>query len=341
MRTSKYAGQKGLSIINYRTRVEVGVAVFVWDQTKGKGALLSDAPRLFAYLPRQKGLTAQKNQLLLYWHKSHFTWPTNDGFSCSAAKSCLTVCDPMSDSATAAHQASLLILPCLLEFAQTHVHWISDAIHPSHPLSPHLLLPPVFPSIRVFANELTLRIRWPKYWSFSFSFSTSSDNSGLISFRIDWLISLQSKGPSRVFSSTTVRKHQFFGAQPSLRSNSHIHTWLLERPYDNGWQPSKGYQHTTPTLLPKELQYQVYIQVVQCFWRIEWLSICQAFPWNGFFLQSFIKYHFSVGWEANLMTLSCRDSPPLLHTGLSWAFKRYQCSHSHPQGSDILAWGFQ
>ena len=155
------------------------------------------------------------------------------------------------------------------------------------------------------------------------------------------LVSLQSKGLSGVFSSTTVRKHQFFGAQPSLRSNSHIHTWPLERPYDNGWQPSKGYQHTTPALLPKELLYQLYIQVVQCFWRIEWLSICQAFPWNGFFLQLFIKSHFSVGWEANLMTLSCRGSPHWLHTGLSRAFKRYQCSHSHPQGSDVLAWGFQ
>ena len=73
---------------------------------------------------------------------------------------------------------------------------------------------------------------------------------------------LQSKELSEVFSNTTVWKHQFFGAQPSLRSNSHIHTWLLERPYDKGWQPSKGYQHTTPTLPSKEQQYQLYIQVV-------------------------------------------------------------------------------
>ena len=88
-----------------------------------------------------------------------------------------------------------------------------------HPL---LLLPPIFPSIRVFSNKLALCIRWPEYWSFSFN--TSSSNSGLISFRMDCWISLQSKGLSRVFSNTTVQKHQFFRAQPSSQSNSHIHT---------------------------------------------------------------------------------------------------------------------
>ena len=87
---------------------------------------------------------------------------------------------------------------------------------------PLLLLPPIPPSIRVFSNESTLRTRWPKYWSFSFSIIPSKEISGLIS--------LQSKGPSRVFSNTTVQKHQFFGAQPSSQSNSHIHTWPLEKP---------------------------------------------------------------------------------------------------------------
>ena len=95
---------------------------------------------------------------------------------------------------------------------------------------PLLLLPSIFPSIRVFSNESALHIRWPKYWSFSFNISPSNEHSGLISFRMDWLISLQSKGLSRVFSNTTVQKHQFFGAQPSLQSNSHIHTWPLEKP---------------------------------------------------------------------------------------------------------------
>ena len=75
----------------------------------------------------------------------------------------------------------------LPEFTQTHVHWVGDAIQPSHPLSSPS--PPAFnlSSIRVFTNESTLRIRWPKYWSFSFSISPFNEYSGLISFRMDWL----------------------------------------------------------------------------------------------------------------------------------------------------------
>ena len=79
-----------------------------------------------------------------------------------------------------------------------------------------LLLPPsIFPSIRVFSNESALRIRWPKYWSFSFSISLSNKHPGLISFRMDWLDLLESKGLSRVFSNTTIQKHQFFSTQLS------------------------------------------------------------------------------------------------------------------------------
>ena len=81
---------------------------------------------------------------------------------------------------------------------------------------PFLLLTSIFPSIRVFSNELTLHIRWPKYWSFSFSFSPFNEYSGLISFSMDLLDFLASKGLSRVFSNTTVQKHQFFGTQLSL-----------------------------------------------------------------------------------------------------------------------------
>ena len=87
-----------------------------------------------------------------------------------------------------------------------------------------LLLPSIFSSIRVFSNELALHIRWPKYWSFSFSISPSNEYSELISFRIDGFDLLAAKGRSRVFSNTTVQKHQFFGAQLSSQSNSHIHT---------------------------------------------------------------------------------------------------------------------
>ena len=81
----------------------------------------------------------------------------------------------------------------LLEPAQTHVHWVGDAIQPSHPLS-LLLLPSIFPSIRVFSNKSSLRIRWPKGWSFSFSISPSNECSGLISYRMDWLDLLAVQG---------------------------------------------------------------------------------------------------------------------------------------------------
>ena len=84
---------------------------------------------------------------------------------------------------------------------------------------PFFLPPSIFPSIRVFSDESAIHIRWPKYWSFSFSISPSNEYSGLTG-----LISLWSTGLSRVFSNTTVQKHQFFGAQLSLWSNSHIHT---------------------------------------------------------------------------------------------------------------------
>ena len=83
------------------------------------------------------------------------------------------------------------------------------------------LLPSIFPSIRVFSNESALCIRWPTYWSFSFSISPSNEYSGLISFRIDGLTSLQLKGLSRVFSNTT--NHQFLSIQPSLWPNSYSH----------------------------------------------------------------------------------------------------------------------
>ena len=87
-----------------------------------------------------------------------------------------------------------------------------------------LLLPSIFPIIRIFPSVSVLCIRWPKYWSFSFRISPSSEYSGMISFRMNWWISLQSKGLPRVFSNTTIQKHHFFSAQLSLESNSHIHT---------------------------------------------------------------------------------------------------------------------
>ena len=87
---------------------------------------------------------------------------------------------------TAACLASLSVHQQLPEFTQTHIHWVGIAIQPSHPLS-SLLPSSIVPSIRVFSNESPLRIRWPKYWSFSFSISPSNVYWGLISFRMDWL----------------------------------------------------------------------------------------------------------------------------------------------------------
>jgi len=100
----------------------------------------------------------------------------------SVAQSCPTLCDPMNRS-----MPGLPVHYHFPEFTQTHVHWVGDAIQPSDPLSALFLLPPVPPSIRVFSNESSLRMRWPKYWTFSFSIIPSKDHPGLISFRMDWL----------------------------------------------------------------------------------------------------------------------------------------------------------
>ena len=89
---------------------------------------------------------------------------------CSVTQSCLTLCDPMDWSTP-----GFPVLHHLLELAQTHVHWVSDAIQPSHPLLSLLLPPSIFPSIRVFSSKSVLHIRWSKYWSFSFSISPSNE----------------------------------------------------------------------------------------------------------------------------------------------------------------------
>ena len=100
----------------------------------------------------------------------------------SVAQSCPTLCDPMNRI-----MPGLPVHHRLTEFTQTHVHRVSDAIQPSHPLSSPSPSPSVFPSIRVFSSESVLCIQWPKYWSFSFGISPSNEYSGLISFRMDWL----------------------------------------------------------------------------------------------------------------------------------------------------------
>ena len=107
----------------------------------------------------------------------------------SVTQSYPTLCDSMDCS-----MPGFPVLHHLPELAQTHVHWVGDAIRSSHPLSSSSPLPSVFPSIRVFSNVSSLCIRWPKYWSFSFSISPTSEYSGLIFFRIDWFDLLAVQG---------------------------------------------------------------------------------------------------------------------------------------------------
>ena len=132
-----------------------------------------------------------------------------------------SLCDPLDCSIL-----GFPVLHHLLELAQTTS--IELVMPSNHLVLCHLLLhlPSIFTSIRVFSNESALCIR---YWNFSFSISPSNEYSGLISFRIDWFDLLAVQRFSRVFSNIMVQKHQFFRTQPSLWSNSHIHTWLLEK----------------------------------------------------------------------------------------------------------------
>ena len=129
----------------------------------------------------------------------------------------------------AARQASLSITnsPSSLRVASIESVMPSTHLILSRPL---FLLPPIPPSIRVFSNESTLRMRWPKYWSFSLSIIPSKEIPGMLSFRMDWLDLLAVQGTLKRISNTTIQKHQFFSAQLSSQSNSHIHTWPLEKP---------------------------------------------------------------------------------------------------------------
>ena len=181
---------------------------------KGQGieSGLKDEVALSICVPSMKGQSFGKRYQLI-------TVP----FS-SVAQSHLTLCDPM-DCSTPGF-LSITSSWSLLKLMSIELMMPSDHLILCRPL---LLLPSIFPSIMVFSNKSVLHIRWPKYWSFSFSISPSNEYSGLISITTA-LISLQSKGLSRIFSNITVQEHQIFGAQLSSQSNSHIHTWLLEKP---------------------------------------------------------------------------------------------------------------
>ena len=107
----------------------------------------------------------------------------------SFAQSCPILCNPPDCSMN-----GFPVIHQIPELAQSHIHWVSDAIQPSHPLLFPSPLPSIFPSIRVFSNESAFHIKWPKYWSFNYSISPSSGYSGLISFRFDWFDLLAVQG---------------------------------------------------------------------------------------------------------------------------------------------------
>ena len=126
---------------------------------------------------------------------------------------------------TAVHKSSL---PFTISRSLLKLMSIESVMPSNHPIFCHpiLFLPFTFPIIRTFSSESTLYIRWSKYWSCSVSVSPFNEYSGLFSLGIDWFDILTVQGISRIFSNTTFWKHQFFHSQPSLWSNSHIHTWL-------------------------------------------------------------------------------------------------------------------
>ena len=134
---------------------------------------------------------------------------------CSVAKSCLTLCNPMNCSTSG---FPVLHSPSWLKLMSVESVMSSNHVVLCHPL----LLPSIFSSIRDFSNESAVPIRWPKYWSFSFSISPSNEYSGLISFRIDWFDLLAVQGTLRSLLQHHSSKDQFFGTQPSFWSSSHI-----------------------------------------------------------------------------------------------------------------------
>ena len=152
-----------------------------------------------------------------------------DGITEFSSGQLLSCVWPFAIPWTAARQASLSITNSRNPPKPMSIESVMSSNHLSL-CFPLLLLPSIFPSIRVFSNVSALHLRWPKYWSFSFNLSPSYEHEDWSPSEWTGWISLQSKGLSRVFSDTTVQKHPFFSAQLSSQSNSHIQTWPLEKP---------------------------------------------------------------------------------------------------------------
>ena len=143
----------------------------------------------------------------------------------SVAQSCPTLCNPMDCSTP-----GLPVHHQLLEFTQTHIHWISMPSGHLILCYPFLLPPSIFPSIRIFSNESVLHIMWPKYWSFSFSISPSNEYSGLISFRMDWLDLLALQG-------TLKSLLQYHSSKASVLLHSAFFIVQLSHPYMTTGKP--------------------------------------------------------------------------------------------------------
>ena len=227
------------------------------------------------------------------------------------------------------------------EFTHTHVHWVSDAINHLILCRPLILLPSIFPSIRVFSNELDLRIRWLKYWSFSFSLSPSSEYSGLISCRMDWL-DLLAKELSKIFSNCIVQRHHFFGTQPSFSSSCHIHTCycccyvasvMLDSVWLHGWQPTrllccwdspgKNSEMSCHFLLQRNLSTKQLMLLICGIGEDFWESLgLQGDPTSPSYRKSVLNIHWKDwcrSWNSNTLATWCKE---LSHLKRPWCWER-------------------
>ena len=203
----------------------------------------------------------------------------------SIAKSCPTLCNSMNRSTP-----GLPVHHQLLESTQTHVHWVGDAIRPSHPLwfpSPPAL---IFPSIRVFSNEIALHIRWPKYWSFSFNISPANEHPGLISFRMDWLDLLAVQG-------TLKSLLQHHSSKASILQRSAFFIVQLSHPY-----MTTG-KIICCTTFKRSEQPVLYVIIV-------WLSSCDLW---------LVALHLCVSLDVKLeLSVSLRGCDLPLHSYSRW-----------------------
>ena len=238
---------------------------FSWDSQE---SLLSTFCPFISPQGKQKDWV-QNSLRLLQCSPSHFLTSGLRPPLSSSAQLCPTLCNPMNCSTP----GFLFITNSwsLLKLMST------ESVMPSNHLvlcRPLLLLPSIFPNIRVFSNESALHNSWPKYWSFSFSISPSNYFQDWFPLGLTGLISLLSKGLSRVFFNTTVQKHQFFSAQPSLWSNSCIHTWLHGKTMAQMVKCLLAMQETRVWSLGLEdpLEKEMATHSSTLAWKISWME---------------------------------------------------------------------